>query len=992
MFHRSRVSPLLRILLLLILTAPQLTGSVVRAQDAPASWQPLYGPGGRLTHLAAGPDGELYMVSVVSVHREADQTQWREAGTPTRSDALYVSRDAGNTWQATTNDLPPGEITALHSDHAGRVWVAIQTRDNNPETRSSLWRSIDQGGAWRQIRLDCQDLVLRTISEDSNQQLLIGAADASHPGGVIFRAGADGASWTSQSVLIPDPHDASARFDQLIPHPRDAQVLFVTTTTGELARSGDGGASWQIVAGVDDNRFGSAQLAFLVDPPDAALLVQSQDAKTSVKQSTDAGATWSEVRTTGLPTDDIVELRSILALPGGVILLNTDAGTYRSADAGRRWQPLEGALSSGFVRAWVGQGRDGQDVLAATDYGLYGSSDSGAIWRGNGTGQPVNSGIVALLTHEDRPTLIAASLRAPDDADPPELLLSRDNGSTWLPADDGDAWRDATAWAVNPGNADHWYVAGPDYVATSKDGALSWTVHPARAMTLEGEARGPIVVAPSDSERIYVGGAPALRSDDGGQSWQELPPSTEHGSGETTALAIDPRDAAQVWSGAADGVHESRDAGQSWQRIGLDGQAVRWLAVTGEGTADAPVVLYAGLAAGGVMRRAASGGNWQAADAGLPPGSVITAFAADPRAPGLLWAARDGGGVYRSTDGGNSWASIGVGLGENLGLALAINYQAPPGSVLLGTATAGVWVLGPSEAPQATETPAGSPMGTPRGDGERAGIDARIEVVWPHDFAAIDQAKLANLGIRLFAPASLEPPACAWQPRVQLWQAVDTEPARPVETTDQRSVDGQPFPYWEANDVDVSAARDGTRKIYFLIAVEGVDTATSVWAHAADARTYFPEQQVPSGIATEAVDAVDARIQIVWPHDETGAEASVDKASLANVAVTLFKHGTRLSIPPDWPGQVTLYGAWNAEVARPLRTEATVTSRQAGVITYPVWEFNDVPVDRAQDPANKLYLWAVAEGMTSYPTIWAHGADARTYFPDQDEPIQGCQP
>ncbi len=214
-----------------------------------------------------------------------------------------------------------------------------------------------------------------------------------------------------------------------------------------------------------------------------------------------------------------------------------------------------------------------------------------------------------------------------------------------------------------------------------------------------------------------------------------------------------------------------------------------------------------------------------------------------------------------------------------------------------------------------------------------------------------------------------------------------------MKEAEQRTVDGQPFPYWEANDVDVSQARDGTAKLYFLVQVDGVDTATSVWAHAADARTFFPEQLVPSGLATGSIEAVDARIQIVWPHDTEGVQRGVGEATLANVMVTLFKHGTRLSVPRNWrPAGITLYGAWNAEVARPLATTAIATTRQSGAITYPVWEFNDVPVDRAIDPANRLYLWVEVAGVQSYPTVWAHGVDSRTYFPTKDEPIQGCLP
>jgi hypothetical protein len=114
-----------------------------------------------------------------------------------------------------------------------------------------------------------------------------------------------------------------------------------------------------------------------------------------------------------------------------------------------------------------------------------------------------------------------------------------------------------------------------------------------------------------------------------------------------------------------------------------------------------------------------------------------------------------------------------------------------------------------------------------------------------------------------------------------------------------------------------------------------------------------------------------------------------------------FKHGTRLSVPVDWqPAGLTLYGAWDQEVGKPVSREAVRSTRQAGAIAYPVWEFNNIPVARATTPAGAaegtgatLYLWVMADGgVQTYPNIWAHGADSRTYFPAMDEPIQGCVP
>jgi hypothetical protein len=100
-----------------------------------------------------------------------------------------------------------------------------------------------------------------------------------------------------------------------------------------------------------------------------------------------------------------------------------------------------------------------------------------------------------------------------------------------------------------------------------------------------------------------------------------------------------------------------------------------------------------------------------------------------------------------------------------------------------------------------------------------------------------------------------------------------------------------------------------------------------------------------------------------------------------------------MSVPTTWrPKAISLYGAWNQEIGAPFVQEATMQARRSGAITYPVWEFNNVPVGRAGDPANKLYLWVSVDGVDTYPNIWTHGTDGRTSFPMKDEPIQGCAP
>lgn len=995
MLRRDSLRPLL---IMLCLAAWLASVPAEAAQELPVNWQPLFGPGGRITQLAASPSGqELYAVSVVEVGRSDDQTQWRESGSFYRADAIYRSTDRGATWEPATNDLPPGPISALYFDpKENAVYAGVQGIGGETTRRYGLWRSSEQGAIWEPVVLDRDDLLIRRVVRNSSgDSLLVGAIEAGkYPGSYLYRLDADG-RWASVQALRFEQRPGSILAD-LIAHPILPGRFYITTQGGDLFISEDAGQTWalaqtSVMQAINGT---AAQLAFSPDRPSTALLVRSVTREDGdsilVERSSDGGIRWDPVSTSGLPASS--GARALAALPGGVYLLNTSAGTFRSVDSGVTWQPLEGALSSGGVSAFVtwagGDAAQATTVLAATGHGVFTSRDSGAIWQPTGTGLPFNSKIAGLLTHPSRPGQVFAisDSRAPyGAAAPPAVLRSLDGGKRWAPAAQALPDVPVTAWAMDPNDPDTMLLASWEHIFLSTDAGVSW-----RATRLALSRRSAIVFAPSDTSTIYLAGQPAARSTDRGATWQDMPIPTADPARQTeeaNALAVHPRDAQHLWAGLPSGVYESRDGGRSWRALGLAERVVHWLAVGPDSPGGAAFAVYAGIAQDGIHRW--DGLTWTPASAGLPAQSSVVAFAADAR-NGVLWAARDGGGVYHSTDAGQTWSNASVGVGDNLVQALAIRYD-EAGAVLMGTATAGVWTL--TGNVQLTPSPGTSETPAKLTTVPRAGVDARIEIVWPHGWAPVQDAKLANIGLRLFLPGSLVQPACGWRPRVTVWQAVDSSPAAPLVLAEQRSVDGQPFPYWVLNDVDVSRANDPGRKLYFLVRVEGVDTATSIWAHSTDPRTYLPQPDVPSGVAAGPIDAVDARIQIVWPHDGAGVERPVTEASFVNVSVTFFKHGTRLSVPVGWqPAGVSLFGAWNQEVSKPLAVQTEVVTRRAGAITYPSWEFNNIPVARAIDPRNQLYLWVNADGVQTFPTIWAHGADSRTFFPAQDEPIQGCVP
>jgi YVTN family beta-propeller protein len=273
-------------------------------------------------------------------------------------------------------------------------------------------------------------------------------------------------------------------------------------------------------------------------------------------------------------------------------------------------------------------------------------------------------------------------------------------------------------------------------------------------------------------------------------------------------------------------------------------------------------------------------------------------------------------------------------------------------------------------------------------------VRAKVEIVWPHGGLSAQQADLANVTVYLLAgdgtgPARslLDSVPCAWEPTVRLWAAEDNEPGRQVGVGQKRIVrdGGRTFPAWDFNDVDVSHAKDPANKIAFMATVDDVRTLSNVWTHAADARTLFPQQDVPAAAVAVPPRAVDARIQIVWPHDGLPPQ----QAQLANVTAYLFAAGSMQTIAPgtSWSPTVRLHWSLNNEPERAPGEGVVGVPRQvqgANGVRFVGWDFNDTDVTPANDSLNRMTFWVTVDSTPTNSNFWAHAVDARTLFPQPD--------
>ena len=281
-----------------------------------------------------------------------------------------------------------------------------------------------------------------------------------------------------------------------------------------------------------------------------------------------------------------------------------------------------------------------------------------------------------------------------------------------------------------------------------------------------------------------------------------------------------------------------------------------------------------------------------------------------------------------------------------------------------------------------------------------ARVDAKIEVVWPHGYsgqlAPVAQAPLANVMAYLFHASTRQPVPCSYSPRVDLVAAVDDRPGEVVANGVKRTITmaGRSFPIWEFNNVDVSAAQDPKRRVYFWLKVADDLTPdedayaeprfrSNVWAHGLDGRTYSPQRMTPVG--TDLPDRLTARVDVVWPQDGAGHERPVDRARFANVDVLLLDADSpNTSVSPSYNPDVWLLKSLDGGPAEVIRGRRVLIGQQSP--TYPKWVFEDVDVGEARDPTSRYYFRVAVAGRSLSTNVWAHGVDGRTYFPDRDVP------
>jgi autotransporter-associated beta strand protein len=308
-----------------------------------------------------------------------------------------------------------------------------------------------------------------------------------------------GPAATIQSNDAPPNGTMGAAIQAVLPHPTDANTMYVGGTNGGIWVTRNGGASWTPLSDKQSS-LSIASLAF--DPTDASrgTLIAGVGITSNglvggvgnvegrggqrigVLYSSNGGTSWNELGGATLANKSIVGVAArgstLLAAAAEPHDAAAAGGLYRSVNGGSSFDLVSGSrgLASGPVSSLASDANNGNVFFAAvSSNGIYKSSNGGADWT------PILSlganRIARVATGPNGAIAVGVYDSSPGDGPSPTrgqlvaIQHSRDGGATWtsLAVPDINLGRQAAtdfAIAVDPNNPDIVYVAG-DRIANS---------------------------------------------------------------------------------------------------------------------------------------------------------------------------------------------------------------------------------------------------------------------------------------------------------------------------------------------------------------------------------------------------------------------------------------------------------------------------------------------------------------------------------------------
>lgn len=654
---------------------------------------------------------------------------------------VWKTEDGGSNWKCITDGYFGGSIGAIavapsapNTIYVGGGEVTVR---GNVSHGSGMWKSIDGGKTWQHIGLGDSHCIPR-IRVDPNNADIVYAAVLGHLYGPnqergVFKSTDGGTTW--QRILFVN--DEAGAVD-LVMDPANARILYASTwrvlrtpysleSGGEgsgLWKSTDAGATWQEISrneGLPQGTLGI--IGITVSPVDSErvwAIIEAEDG--GVFRSSDAGETWTKVNDERklrqrawyytriyAGTQDIDE----------VYVLNV--AFHRSDDGGKTYSSIR-TPHGDHHDLWIAP-EDSQRMIIADDGGGQVTFDGGANWS-TYNNQPTAQ-FYRVTTDNHFPYRIYG---AQQDNSTVRIAHRTGTGriseSDWEPTAGGESGHIAPD-PMNPeivyGGSYGGYLTRLNHTTGESRNIHVWPDNPmgsgAGANKYRFQWNFPIFFSPHDPATLYTAANVLFKTNDEGQSWQQISPDltrnapTRLGSsgGPITqdntsveyyctifAALESPHEANVLWTGSDDGlIHLSRDGGKNWDNV-TPPELPEWSQINSiEAHPTEPGGLYVAATRYKsddfkpyLYKTLDYGASWTKITDGIDRKHFTRVVRADPTRPGLLYAGTEAG-MYVSFNDGQQWMPFQL----NLPIVPITDLAIKDDDLIVATQGRSFWIL-----------------------------------------------------------------------------------------------------------------------------------------------------------------------------------------------------------------------------------------------------------------------------------------------------------
>ncbi|MFZ0806384.1 MAG: hypothetical protein WAN03_09385 [Candidatus Sulfotelmatobacter sp.] len=541
--------------------------------------------GGRVTAVAGASEPNTYYF-----------------GTP--GGGVWKTTDGGQVWRPIFDQERVASIGALavapSDSNVLYVGTGEQTRGHG------IYRSTDAGATWKNVALEDVPYIQAIIIDPKNPDVaVVGGnsigfgilwrpmpATATTANRGIFRTVDGGKHWTKvfsteDSIgvvdLCSDPSDPS-RLYAVIYHPGSGAGDSAIEATSDIVKSTDGGATWTPLASSGLPEKARGRLGIAVAPGTGGRRLYAI-LEPGFFRSDDGGATWQQSTQDPRVTGNDYFSRVFVDTKNPDVLYISQTSMYRSTDGGKTFEAFAGAPSGDdFHVAWIDP-RDPERMIFGVDQGVIVTVDSGKTWSSwynQPTGQFYHISTDNLFPYR--------AYGAQQDSGTAGVLSRSDYGEILLQDWFSMGGFEYAFITPDPAHPNFVYSGGwyGTVIRYDKSTGQVATVFE-RGKKYRAAQMPPLVFSPQDPSTLYLGMQFVLKTIDGGKSWREISPDlTGYGEKEEpekpdpdkprppaiTALSPSTVQSGVIWAGTSNRlVQLTRDGGKNWQNVtppGLD--------------------------------------------------------------------------------------------------------------------------------------------------------------------------------------------------------------------------------------------------------------------------------------------------------------------------------------------------------------------------------------------------------------------------------------